>query len=129
MAELQPMIVFHGRNFVRHLGICNPICVLLLQIMSGAILRNFKKNDIYILNRFPGVNKRGKHTQTETHTDVHTYTDTRTHTYIYRHTDTHIHIQTHRHTHTYTDTQTHTYIYRHTDTHIHIQTYRHTTIA
>ena len=26
MAELQPIIVFHGRHFVRHLGNCNPIC-------------------------------------------------------------------------------------------------------
>ena len=43
MAELQPIIVFHGRNFVRHLQICNPICVKLLQIMSGVILRNLKE--------------------------------------------------------------------------------------
>ena len=27
MDELQPIIVFHGRHFVRHLGICNWICV------------------------------------------------------------------------------------------------------
>ena len=30
MAELQPIIMFNGRHFVRHLGICNPICVKLL---------------------------------------------------------------------------------------------------
>ena len=75
--------MFHGRHFVRHDGICNPICVKLLQIMSGAIPRNLKKNDVSILNRFSGVYKRGIHTQTETHTDTHThthiYTDTQTH--------------------------------------------------
>ena len=27
MAELQPIIVFQDRYFVRHLGICNRICV------------------------------------------------------------------------------------------------------
>ena len=32
MAELPPIIVFHCRHFVRHLGICNPICVKLLQV-------------------------------------------------------------------------------------------------
>ena len=66
--------------FVRQLGMCNPICVKLLQIMSGAIPRNLKKNDVSILNRFPDVQKRGILTQTETHTQTHT------------------HIQTHRHT-------------------------------
>ena len=30
MAELRPNIVFHGRHFVHHLEICNPICVKLL---------------------------------------------------------------------------------------------------
>ena len=30
MVELQPIIVFHGRHFVRHLGICNRIGVKLL---------------------------------------------------------------------------------------------------
>ena len=43
MAELQPIIVFHGRPFVRHLGICNQICVKLLQVMSGVILSNLKE--------------------------------------------------------------------------------------
>ena len=33
MAEIQPIIVFHGRHF----GICNPICVKLLQIISGVV--------------------------------------------------------------------------------------------
>ena len=40
MAELQPIIVFHSRHFVRHLGICNRICVNLLQLMSGVITHN-----------------------------------------------------------------------------------------
>ena len=72
MTELQPIIVFHGRHFVRHLGICNPICVKLLEIMSGVIPRNLKKNDISISNRFPGIHKRG----IQTHRHIHTHTDT-----------------------------------------------------
>ena len=43
MAKLQPIIVFHDLHFVRHLEICNPICVKLLQIISGVILHNLKK--------------------------------------------------------------------------------------
>ena len=72
MAEVQPIIVFRGRHFVRHLGICNRICVKLLQIMSGVIQRNLK-NDVSISNRFPEVHKRGIHihTQTRRHTDTH----------------------------------------------------------
>ena len=70
MAELRPNTVFHGRHFVRHLGICNPICVKLLQVMSGVIPSNLKKNenDDSISNRFPEVHKRGIHTQTDRHT-------------------------------------------------------------
>ena len=30
-------IPLHGRRFVRYLGICNPICIKLLQLMSGII--------------------------------------------------------------------------------------------
>ena len=80
MAELQPIIVFHGRNFVRHIEICNPICVKLLQVMSHVIPRNFKKIDVCISNRFPGVHKRGN-THTHIPTDTHTHTHTHTHTY------------------------------------------------
>ena len=69
MAELQPIILFHGRHFVHHLRICNPICVKLLPIMSGVIPHNFKKNDVSISNRFPGVHKRIIHTDTQTHDD------------------------------------------------------------
>ena len=39
MAELQPIILSHGRNFVRHIGIFNPIYVKLLQVMSGVFPR------------------------------------------------------------------------------------------
>ena len=59
----------HGRHFVRHLGICNPICVKLLQIMSGVVPRNLKIIDVSISNRFPGVHKRGIYTDTHTHDD------------------------------------------------------------
>ena len=67
MAELRPIIVFHGRHFVRQLEFCNPICVKLLQIMSGVIPRNLK-NVVSISNRLPGVHKRG--IQTHTHTTI-----------------------------------------------------------
>ena len=33
-------LALHSRHFVRHLGICNPICVKLIQLMSGAITHN-----------------------------------------------------------------------------------------
>ena len=45
MAELRPNIVFHDRHFVHHLGICNPICVKLLNVMSGVIPSNLKSED------------------------------------------------------------------------------------
>ena len=70
MAELQPILVFHARHFVRHLAICNPICVKLLQVMFGVISRNLK-NHVSISNRFPEVHKRGIHTDTDTHTHTH----------------------------------------------------------
>ena len=69
MAELRPIILFHGRHFVHHLEICNPICVKLLQVMSGGILRNLRKTSIS--NSFPGVHKRGIHTHRQTHTHTH----------------------------------------------------------
>ena len=43
MVELRPIIVFHGLHFVRHLGICNPICIKLLQVMFGVISSNLKR--------------------------------------------------------------------------------------
>ena len=75
MAELQPIIVFHGRHFVRHLGICNPIYVKLLQVMSDVIPRNLKKFNVSISNSFPEVHKRSVHTHPDRHT--HTHPDTR----------------------------------------------------
>ena len=49
MAELQPIIVFHGRHYVRHLGNCNRICVKLLQLMCAVITHNsVKKRSLYI---------------------------------------------------------------------------------
>ena len=62
--------------FCLHLGICNPICVKLLRVMSGVIPRNLKKNDVSISNRFPGVHKRGILTHTDSQTDRHTHTHT-----------------------------------------------------
>ena len=59
------------RHFVRHLGICNPIFVKFLQIMSGVIPRNLKKHDVPISNRFPEVHKRRLHRHTDTHTQTH----------------------------------------------------------
>ena len=39
----------HGRNFVRHLGICHPNCVKLLQLMSVVITHNLvEKRSLYI---------------------------------------------------------------------------------
>ena len=49
MTELQPIIVFHSRHFVRHLGICYRIYIKLLQLMFGVITHNsVKKQSLYI---------------------------------------------------------------------------------
>ena len=80
MDELRPNIVFHGRHFVRHLGICNPICVKLLQVMSNVILSNFKEKRRLYLKQLSEVHKRGIHTHTHTDTHRHTHTHTHTHT-------------------------------------------------
>ena len=37
------------RHFVRHLGFCNPICIKLLQLMSGVITHNSVKKEVSIL--------------------------------------------------------------------------------
>ena len=68
MAELQPIIVFHGRHFVRHLGICNPICVKLLQIMSGVIPCNLKQKRLYLRHFHKVTNAAHTHTHRQTHT-------------------------------------------------------------
>ena len=49
MAELQPIIVFHGHHFVRHLGNCSHIYVKLLQLIYGIITHNSLKNEVSIL--------------------------------------------------------------------------------
>ena len=51
MAELRSIIEFHGRHFVHHLEILNPICVKLLKVMFGIVPRNLK-NGVSISNRF-----------------------------------------------------------------------------
>ena len=74
MAELRPNIVFHGR----HLGICNPICVKLLQVMSGVISSNLKEKRRLYLSRFSRSTN-----APYTHTHIHTDTDTDTHTHAH----------------------------------------------
>ena len=69
MGELQPIIVFHGRHFVRYLRICNPICVKLLQIMSGVILRNLKKTMSLSQTVFM-TSTNAAYTYRQTHTDT-----------------------------------------------------------
>ena len=79
MAELDPIIVFHGRHFVHHFGICNSICFKFLQIMSGVIPCNLKKRRLYLkpFSRGPHTRHTHTHTQTQTHTHTHTQTHTR----------------------------------------------------
>ena len=44
------VIPLHGRHFVSHLGIFNPICIKLLQLMSDVITHNsVKRNEVSIL--------------------------------------------------------------------------------
>ena len=69
MVELQPNIVFHGRHFVCHIVICNPICVKLIPGMSGVIPHNLKKRRLY-LKPFSG-RPQTRHTQTDRHTHTH----------------------------------------------------------
>ena len=74
MAELQPIIVFHGRHFVRHLGICNPICAKILQAMSGIIPRNLKKTTSLPLTVFLASTNAAYTQSTHRHTQRHTHT-------------------------------------------------------
>ena len=80
MAELQPIIVFHGCHFVHHLGICNPICIKLLKIMSGVIPHNLKKKPTSLSQTvfLASTNEAYRQTDTHTHTDRQTQTDTHT---------------------------------------------------
>ena len=76
MAELRPNIVFYGCHFVRHHGICNPICVKLLPVMSGVIPSNVKEKRRLYLKPFSwGPQTRHTHTQTHRHTRAHTHDD------------------------------------------------------
>ena len=43
------VIPLHCRHFVRHRGISNPICIKLLQLMSGDIAHNSVENEVSIL--------------------------------------------------------------------------------
>ena len=80
MAELHPNIVFHGRHFERHLGICNPICVKLLQIIFGVIRSNLKEKWRLSLKPLScGPQTRNTHNHRHTHTDRHTDRQTHTH--------------------------------------------------
>ena len=68
MAELRSNILFNGRHFVRHLGIYNPICVKLLQVMSGVIPSNLKEKrrlsqDVFLRST------NAAYTHTHTHDD------------------------------------------------------------
>ena len=73
MPELPPTIVSHGRNFARHLGICNPICVKLWQMMSGVIPCNSEKKTSLSQTVFLGSTN-AAHTHTHTHTQTHRQT-------------------------------------------------------
>ena len=49
MVELQPIIAFSGRHFVRHLGINNRICVKRIPLMCAVIAHNSVKKEVVIL--------------------------------------------------------------------------------
>ena len=52
MTKLQPIVVFHGRHFFRHLEICNAICVKLFKIIAGVIPHNFEEKRRHYLKPF-----------------------------------------------------------------------------
>ena len=49
MAELQPIIVFHGRHFDHHLVNYSDIYVKLIQLIFDIITHNSLKNEVSIL--------------------------------------------------------------------------------
>ena len=49
MAELQPIIVFHSRHFVRHLGICKQMCQSSTTDVRCHYAQFSEKNEISIL--------------------------------------------------------------------------------
>ena len=74
MAWLQLIIVFHGRHYVRHLGICNSICVKLLQVMTGVIPSNLKEKRRLSQTVFL-KSTNAAHTHTHAHAHTHTHDD------------------------------------------------------
>ena len=57
MNELQPIMVFHVRNFVRHLGICKQIDVKLLQLICAVIAhKSMEKRSLYN-NKWPSYSQ------------------------------------------------------------------------
>ena len=71
MAELQLIIVVHGRHIVRHLEICNPICVklTLIDCVRYYYVQLKKKRRHYLKPFSHGPQMRHTHTQTDTHDD------------------------------------------------------------
>ena len=45
-------LALHSRHFVRHLGICNPICVKLLELMCAVITHNSAKKRSLCINKW-----------------------------------------------------------------------------
>ena len=109
MAELQPIIVFHGSHFIHHLGICNLICVKLLQIMSGVISHNLKKRSlsqsIFLASTNAAYRQAYIQAYRQAHIQAHRHghRHARTHACTRTRTHTHRDRQTHRHTHTHDD--------------------------
>ena len=149
MAELQPFIVFHSHHFVRHLGICNLICVNVLQLMSRVIMHNSVKKRSLHINKWLSYSQivfQGRHfvrhiwicnricvkllqvmsgviprnlKKTTSLSQTVFMVSTNA---TYTHTHTHTPTHTHTHTQTYTHnrhTQTHTHTHTNTNTHIH----------
>ena len=71
MVELHPIVVFHGCHFVRHLRICNRICVKHVQLMWAVIgaIQWEKKRSLY-LKPFSWSSQ-----MWHTHRDIHTHCD------------------------------------------------------
>ena len=77
MAELQPIIVFHGRHFVPHLGICN---TLIRYVRCH--FEQFKKKTTSLSQTVFLRSTKAAYTQTHRHTHTQTHTHTHTHTTI-----------------------------------------------
>ena len=144
MAELQPIIVFHSRHLVRHLGICNRICVI-LKLISDVITHNYVEKEVSILinglvaanysvSRPPlcppswncnpicvkqvmsGVISSNSQKKMTSLSQTFFLRPTNADTHTHTH-NTHARTHTHTHSHTHTHTHTHTH-----NTHTHSQT-------